>query len=74
MSRISVLSNKKALVLAVSSVLAGWITSSSSYAAPADSWPPKQAKTITAGTTEEVPDSIIIKDKCEGSSVKAPAM
>ena len=65
MSRISVLSNKKALVLAVSSVLAGWITSSSSYAAPADNWPPKQAKTITAGTTEEVPDSIIIQDKCK---------
>ncbi len=77
MSRLSLLSgkkalNKKALVLAVSSVLTGWVGGVSSYALAEspDGWPPKAAKKIAVGKTERLSktQTVTIKSKCDGST------
>ncbi|WP_257296074.1 autotransporter domain-containing protein [Endozoicomonas sp. YOMI1] len=64
----SITSGKKALVLAISSVLAGWVGSNGSYADdPKDDWPPKKAVSITTGEVKSVPagETITIKDTCD---------
>ncbi|WP_422466279.1 autotransporter domain-containing protein [Endozoicomonas sp. ALC013] len=69
MSRMSITSGKKALVLAISSVLAGWVGSNGSYADGLDDWPPKQAVPISGNEEKTVPAGIItIKDTCDGGS------
>ena len=57
MSRMSITSGKKALVLAISSVLAGWTASDGSYANgpshpdPLDNWPPKKTVKIDSSNS-----------------------
>ena len=71
MSCASFVSKKKALVLAIGSVLGGWSASSSAATESADKWPPDAAKTIEAGGSATVPTAgITIKDTCSDNTTK----